>query len=103
MTSRAREIIDRCGPLVLARTDGVWEILWEGTFLMSSECRESERALGAMARGRTLIGGLGMGFTLRAALDAGATPIDVVEIAGAVIGWNRGPLAELAGRPLEDP
>src|SRR5262249_195653 len=46
---------------------------------------------------------LGMGFTLRAALDAGVATADVVEISGAVIAWNRGPLAELAGRPLEDP
>jgi spermidine synthase len=103
MPAGAREIIERAGTLTLARTGDVWEILWEGTFLMSSECRESEQALGALARGRTLVGGLGMGFTLRAALDAGAQAVDVVEISEAVIAWNRGPLAELAGRPLADP
>ena len=103
MAGGARQIVDRSGPLTLARTGEVWEILWEGTFLMSSECRESERALGALARGRTLVGGLGMGFTLRAALDAGARLVDVVEISGAVIEWNRGPLAELSNRALDDP
>jgi len=99
-----REIIDRAGPLLLARTGATWEILWDGTFLMSSQCRASERALGALARGQTLVAGLGMGFTLRAALDRPpVTSIDVVEIAAAVVDWNRGPLAALADRPLDDP
>jgi spermidine synthase len=103
MAGGARQIVDRSGPLTLARTGDVWEILWEGTFLMSSECRDSERALGALARGRTLVGGLGMGFTLRAALDAGARLVDAVEISRAVIDWNRGPLVELSDRALDDP
>jgi spermidine synthase len=103
MDDRSRRKIAEHGPLTLARRGDVWEILWEGTFLMSSECRQSERALGALGRGRTLVGGLGMGFTVRAALDAGASAVDVVEISAAVIEWNRGPLADLAGRPLDDP
>jgi len=99
-----RRIVERAGPLALARTGATWEILWEGTFLMSSECRASERALGALAAGRTLVAGLGMGFTLRAALDAPrVSAVDVIEIAQAVIDWNRGPLAPLAGFPLLDP
>lgn len=98
-----RATVDRDGPLSLARTDGVWEILWDGMFLMSSECRAGERALGGLARGRTLVGGLGMGFTLRAALDAGAASVDVAEIAPAVVGWCRGLLATVADRPLDDP
>src|SRR5262245_840520 len=98
-----REIVDTDGPLTLARSGSVWEILWEGTFLMSSACRASERALGELATGRTLIGGLGMGFTVRAALDAGAEVIDVAEISPAVVRWNRGELAGCAGRPLDDP
>jgi spermidine synthase len=82
----------------------VWEILWDGMFLMSSESRASEHALGALAKGRTLIGGLGMGFTLRAALDRpDARAIEVVEISDAVVGWNRELLAPLAGAPLADP
>src|SRR3954471_20952726 len=70
---------------------------------MSSSCRAGERALGALAQGRTLVGGLGMGFTVRAALDAGASSVDVVEISPAVVRWNRSVLAEIAGRPLSDP
>src|SRR5262245_23446 len=99
-----RKILERAGPLALSLRDAVWEILWDGTFLMSSECRTSEHALGALAAGRTLIAGLGMGFTLRAALDVpGVSAVDVVEIAQPVIDWNRGPLAPLAGFPLSDP
>jgi spermidine synthase len=51
-----------------------------------------------------LVGGLGMGFTLRATLDL--LPPDaivvVAEIVPAVVEWNRGPLASLAGQPLDD-
>ena len=52
-----------------------------------------------------LIGGLGMGFTLRAALaelpgDAGVT---VAELVPAVIAWARGPMAEIFGGSLDDP
>jgi spermidine synthase len=97
-----REIVESDGALTLARTAGVWEILWDGTFLMSSECRASERALGALARGRTLVGGLGMGFTVRAALDASAASVEVVEISPAVVRWNQSLLAHVAGRPLTD-
>jgi spermidine synthase len=54
---------------------------------------------------RVLIGGLGMGFTLRAALDVlPATALFVVaELLPEVIAWNRGVLASLAHRPLDDP
>jgi spermidine synthase len=52
-----------------------------------------------------LLGGLGLGYTLRAALDR--LPHDaraiLVEVVPAIVEWNRGPLAELAGRPLDDP
>ena len=46
-----------------------------------------------------------MGYTTRAALDALPPGAEVVvaEIVPAVVAWNRGPLADLAGRPLEDP
>ncbi len=54
---------------------------------------------------RVLIGGLGMGFTLRSALDL--LPADalvvVAELVPAVVEWNRGPLGPLAGHPLDDP
>ena len=51
-----------------------------------------------------LIGGLGMGFTLRATLDLlprDATVV-VAELLPAVVEWNRGPLGPLAGHPLKD-
>ena len=46
-----------------------------------------------------------MGFTARAALDrVGPTAsVVVVELVPAIVAWNRGPLAPLAGRPLDDP
>jgi spermidine synthase len=51
-----------------------------------------------------LIGGLGMGFTLRAALDLlpRDAKIVIAELVPAVVEWNRGPLGPLAGHPLKD-
>jgi spermidine synthase len=81
--------------------------------LMNSRVHGSEDALAELAcariprrsRPRILIGGLGMGYTLAAALKRlGAdAQLVVAELVPAVVAWNRGPLAELAGRPLEDP
>jgi spermidine synthase len=81
--------------------------------LMNSRKSGSERALAAEACARlrdrpgaaVLIGGLGMGFTLRAALD-GLGPrarIVVAELVPAVADWARGPLAELFAGALDDP
>lgn len=81
--------------------------------LMSSMSHGSEDALahhasahlGPRSPRQVLIGGLGMGFTLAAALrDAGPDDrLTVAELMPAVVAWNRGPLAHLAGAPLEDP
>ena len=63
------------------------------------------QARGAPDRGvRVLVGGLGMGFTLRACLDwlGPGARVDVAELVPAVVRWNRGPLAHLAGGPLGD-
>jgi spermidine synthase len=80
--------------------------------LMNSRQHGSEDALARLACGclsgrsntSILIGGLGMGFTLAAALkELGAdSRVAVAELVPAVIRWNRGPLAELAGNPLSD-
>ena len=81
--------------------------------LMTSRLFGSEEALATLAaqrfRGRKdpriLIGGLGMGFTLRAALAAfgpGAR-IVVAELVASVVDWARGPMAELFGACLDDP
>ncbi len=80
--------------------------------LMSSRVHGSEDALGeipcALIAKRNnacvLIGGLGMGFTLAAALAAlgeDATAL-VAELVPGVVEWNRGPLGDKAGRPLDD-
>ena len=96
--------------LVLYHRNGEYSIRVGGRELMSSRAHGSEEELarracsGLPAGARVLIGGLGLGYTLRAALDglsAGAT-VQVAEIVPAVVAWNRGPLAHLAGRPLDD-
>jgi spermidine synthase len=87
-------------------------ILADGAVLMSSRMHGSEEELARLGceRVRTrkqpsvLIGGLGMGFTLRATLDllpAQATVV-VAELVPAVVEWNRGLLGPLAGDPLKD-
>jgi len=98
--------------LKLTRRDKEYIILANGKSLMSSRMHGSEEALATFAcrRARTmeepcvLVGGLGMGFTLRATLDLlprDAT-IVVAELVPAVVEWNRGPLGPLAGHPLKD-
>ncbi|MCG6203512.1 spermidine synthase [Rhodopseudomonas sp. HC1] len=81
--------------------------------LMNSRLGGSEEALATLAcrklAGRTrphvLIGGLGMGFTLRAALAVFGkdATIDVAELVPEVIDWGRGPMAALYGNSLDDP
>jgi spermidine synthase len=81
--------------------------------LMNNRLRGSERALATIAcsrlqdrpRAKILIGGLGMGFTLRAALDeiGPETSIVVAELVPAVVAWARGPLAHLFAGSLDDP
>jgi len=98
--------------LALTLRSGEYVILANGKSLMSSRMHGSEEALAAFAcariRGReeprVLIGGLGMGFTLRATLDLLPPDGEVVvaELLPAVVEWNRGPLGPLAGHPLKD-
>jgi spermidine synthase len=99
--------------LTLTRRDRELIILANGKPLMSSRMHGSEEALAAFgcARARALdqphvlIGGLGMGFTLRAALDllSRDAVVVVAELLPAVVEWNRGPLGPLANHPLDDP
>jgi spermidine synthase len=80
--------------------------------LMNSRLSGSEEALATLAcrrietvkRPHLLIGGLGMGFTLRAALAVlgPEARIMVAELVPAVIAWARGPMAELFGDSLDD-
>jgi len=84
-----------------------------GGELMSTRKHGSEDALGALpcqrlrhrASPKVLIGGLGMGFTLAAVLkEVGpGAEVTVAELIPEVVEWNRGPLGECSGKPLDDP
>ncbi len=88
-------------------------VITGGGELMSTRRHASEDALGTLPcnmqsnkqTARVLIGGLGMGFTLAAALNATGpdSQLTVAELVPEVVEWNRGPLGEYAGRPLDDP
>ena len=96
----------------LTRRDDEYLILANGKPLMSSRLHGSEEALATLgcSRARTLpeprvlVGGLGMGFTLRAVLDVlpARAVVTVAELVPEVIAWNRAPLAGLAAHPLRD-
>jgi len=98
---------------VLAKRGNEISIRVAGVELMNSRDHSSEDELGRQSAARitaakaprVLIGGLGFGFTLRAALDAlpAEAKVDVVELVPAIVRWNRTILAELAGNPLADP
>jgi spermidine synthase len=99
--------------LVLRRRGAEYLIVAGGYDLMSSEDEGSSRALANLGclhlspskPARVLVGGLGMGYTLRAALDATGpkVTVEVAELVSAVVRWNQGVLGDLAGRPLDDP
>ena len=100
-------------PLILSQHDAEFVIRVGPRTLMSSRTHGTEELLAELAcariaeraGARLLVGGLGMGFTLAAALrhlPAGAR-VAVAELIPALVEWNRGPLAHLAGRPLDDP
>ncbi|MCG9916061.1 MAG: spermidine synthase [Phenylobacterium sp.] len=104
---------DGGGELRLMRRDTEFSIMAGAIELMNSRLSGSEEALATLAwdrlagraAPRVLIGGLGMGFTLRAALavlpaDARVT---VAELVPEVIAWARGPLAEVFKGCLDDP
>ena len=98
--------------LRLMRRDTEYIILVDNRPLMSSRMHGSEEALASFAfdhlgdrrHAQVLVGGLGMGFTLRAVLDRLRPDgrVTVAELIPAVVEWNRGPLGPLAGEPLND-
>ncbi|HYC53673.1 MAG TPA: hypothetical protein VEL28_01870 [Candidatus Binatia bacterium] len=77
-----------------------------GSRTHGSEAQMAELALRHIESSspRVLIGGLGMGFTLRAALDVlpSTAEVVVVELLPCIVEWNYGVLADLAKRPLQD-
>jgi spermidine synthase len=98
--------------LTLAEHDGTYSISVAGAELMSTRKHASEDRLAELAcqglkekkGARVLIGGLGLGFTLKAALEALGRDAVVVqaEILPAVIEWNRNPAYGLAHQALQD-
>ena len=99
--------------MTLHEHDGEFQISVAGVPLMSTRQHYSERRLAELAcehlsgrqAPRMLIGGLGLGFTLRAALE-GLGPdaqVTVAELLPAVVEWNRNPDYRLAAGELEDP
>jgi spermidine synthase len=87
-------------------------IVIDGRVLMTSRDRRSEQGLATLAcqglaakSPRVLIGGLGMAYTLRAALDVlpATAEVEVAELTPAVGDWCRGPLAPLTGAAVLDP
>jgi spermidine synthase len=97
--------------LTLARRGTEWEVRFDGSVLMSSRTHGSEEDLARLAfakvpHARTvLIGGLGLGFSLRATLDllGPRGKVVVAEQSPSVVDWNRAYVGDLAERPLEDP
>lgn len=101
------------GELRLKRRGSEFSIMLGANELMNSRLSGSEEALATLGcqhltqrpQPRLLIGGLGMGFTLRAALAVlprGAR-VEVAELVPEVVAWARGPMAEVFAGSLEDP
>ena len=99
--------------LRLYRHDRDFMIVLDRNELMSSRMSGSEVALATMTcarlagrnHPRLLIGGYGMGFTLRAALEVlgSGARVTVAELVPEIIEWARGPMEDLAAGCLEDP
>ena len=100
------------GTLRLKRRGAEFSIMLGDNELMNSRLSGSEQALATLScerirsrpGPRVLIGGLGMGFTLRAALAAldSQALVVVAELVPAVVAWARGPMADLHGSSLTD-
>ena len=101
------------GNLRLKQRGAEFSIMLGATELMNSRLSGSEEALarlcceriGGRSGPRLLIGRLGMGFTLRAALGGlgGDARVGVAELVPAVVSWARGPMAEIFDGCLDDP
>ncbi len=100
------------GALKLFRRGDEFSIMLGANELMNSRLSGSEEALATLVCDRLdaapvprlLIGGLGMGFTLRAALGrlGPGAAVTVAELVPAVVAWARGPMAPLFDGSLED-
>jgi spermidine synthase len=107
-----RAITPDGSPISLHEHDGSYSIRMNGVELMSTRKHASEEKLAELAcahlkgvrRARVLIGGLGFGFTLKAALAVlpGDAQVVVAEILPVVIEWNRNPAFPLAADAMAD-
>ena len=114
VTLAAVDIPNNGGTLTLLRRDKEFSIRLSGIRgeLMNSRVHGSEEALAelgcarlkSLEGARVLVGGMGMGFTLAAALAMlpDSAEVTVAELLAAVVDWNRGPLGDCAGMPLAD-
>ncbi len=101
------------GVLSLTEHDGSYSISLDGKELMHSRANASELLLGSLGvaqlnnetDARVLIGGLGLGYTLKSVLESvgDKTTIEVAEMIPEVIEWNRSYLKNLNGSLLEHP
>ncbi len=109
------EIPNNGGELRLTQRENEFSIHLTGARgeLMNSRTRSSEQALAdlgcapikTLENAKVLVGGLGMGFTLEAALKATteSSQVLVAELVPEVVAWNKGALGECANRPLDNP
>ena len=109
------EIPNDGGTLTLSQREQEFSIRLSGVRgeLMNSRVHNSEEALAELGcahlasstKAQVLVGGLGMGFTLTAALRSlpDSAQVTVAELIPDVVEWNRGPLGECANNPLSDP
>ncbi|AGT07487.1 spermidine synthase [Paracoccus aminophilus] len=111
-TELARAATASGDEILLRQRGALYEIRYNGMELMSNLNHHSEDLLAAKALRKcphparqVLIGGLGLGFTLRAVLDhlGPEARVTVCELIPEIVAWNRGVLAPLAGHPLNDP
>ncbi|MCA9587422.1 MAG: hypothetical protein KC657_18975 [Myxococcales bacterium] len=96
---------------VLARHGDEWVVRVDHRVLMGNRLHDSEVALAEESIARAddpqavLVGGLGMGYTLRAVLEAvgDEAEVTVAELVPELVAWNREHLGELNDHPLDDP
>ena len=108
------QIPNNGGTLTLRQRDQEFSISLSGPRgeLMNSRRFNSEQQLSVLGcahlkdrkNARVVVGGMGMGYTLAAALDAvpASAEVIVADLIPEVVEWNRGPLGDCAGRPLDD-
>jgi len=108
------QIPNNGGTLKLRQRDQEFSISLSGPRgeLMNSRAFNSEQQLSVLGcahlkgrkKARVVVGGMGMGYTLAAALEAlpPCAEVIVADLIPEVVEWNRGPLGECAGRPLDD-